>query len=216
MYRDVCRIKGGRQGLVITIAAGAELAEVLKQLQDKLSAAEGFFAGAKVKLAFEDGRFSKEQVDAVAEVIAAHGMALDREQPVARFAPPAPSVADMYKDAEEATGEQTLLVRRTLRSGQRVHYDGNIVVMGDVNPGAEVACTGDIVVLGSLRGVAHAGIADRVDAMVFAFRLEPTQLRIAHYIARSPDEKLPQPLGPEVARVVDNMIQISAYTHWGS
>ena len=50
--------------------------------------------------------------------------------------------------------------------------------------------------------------------MVFAFRLEPTQLRIAHYISRSPDEKQPQPLGPEVARVVDNMIQISPYTHW--
>jgi len=215
MNKDVCRIKGSRRGLVITISAGADFAEVLRQLQEKLSVAEGFFAGAEVKLAFEDGQFSKEQVDALAELISAFGMSLDRAQPVTRYSP-APSVGEAYKEAEPAAGEETLLVRRTLRSGQKIHYDGNIVVMGDVNPGAEVACTGDIVVLGSLRGVAHAGIADRVDAMVFAFRLEPTQLRIAHYISRSPDEKQPQPLGPEVARVVDNMIQISPYTHWGS
>ena len=84
------------------------------------------------------------------------------------------------------------MVRRTLRSGQKIHYDGNIVVMGDVNPGAEVACTG-ILLYSVPCGVAHAGIADRVDAMVFAFRLEPTQLRIAHYIPGSPDEKQPSP-----------------------
>ncbi len=155
------------------------------------------------------------RLKALAELVGAYGMDLDRDQPVTKYSPITP-VAAVQKEAETISGEQTLLVRRTLRSGQKLHYDGNVVVMGDVNPGAEVACTGDIIVLGSLRGVAHAGIADRVDAMVFAFRLEPTQLRIAHYISRSPDEKEPQPLGPEVARVVDNMIQISAYSHWGS
>ncbi|HBN97146.1 MAG TPA: septum site-determining protein MinC, partial [Firmicutes bacterium] len=104
-------------------------------------------------------------------------------------------------------------VRRTIRSGQRLHYDGNVVVMGDVNPGAEIVCTGDILVLGSLRGVAHAGVEGKVDATVFAFRLEPTQLRIAHVISRAPDEKLPQPSGPEIARVVENSIQLSVYNH---
>jgi len=215
MNMDICRIRGSREGLVITVAAGAEFGDVLKQLGDKLAAAEGFFAGAKVKLAFEDNQFTQEQVKALAELVGAYGMDLDRDQPVTKYSPITP-VAAVQKEAETISGEQTLLVRRTLRSGQKLHYDGNVVVMGDVNPGAEVACTGDIIVLGSLRGVAHAGIADRVDAMVFAFRLEPTQLRIAHYISRSPDEKEPQPLGPEVARVVDNMIQISAYSHWGS
>lgn len=216
MNRDVCRIKGSRQqGLVITIAAGAELADVLRQLRKKLSAAEGFFAGAEVKLAFEDGQYSKEHIHAIAELISTYGMSLDWEQPVTKISP-ITSAGEVSKELEPVSGEQTLLVRRTLRSGQKIHYDGNVVVMGDVNPGAEVACTGDIIVLGSLRGVAHAGIADRVDAIVFAFRLEPTQLRIAHYISRSPDEKQPQPLGPEVARVVDNMIQISAYAHWGT
>ena len=53
--------------------------------------------------------------------------------------------------------EPTLYLRRTLRSGQRVDYQGNVVIMGDVNAGAMVTCTGDIIVLGALRGLAHAG-----------------------------------------------------------
>src|SRR5690606_16549171 len=100
-----------------------------------------------------------------------------------------PSVGEVVKlkplrgsgDAVGATltggEEQTLLVRRTIRSGQRIDYHGNVVVMGDVNAGAVVTCTGDIVVLGSLRGLAHAGAEGNDEAVVVAFRLEPTQLR---------------------------------------
>lgn len=124
-------------------------------------------------------------------------------------------------DAETSTGgdwsslvpadDQTLLVRRTLRSGQRIHYAGNVVIMGDVNPGAVVVCTGDIVVFGRLRGVAHAGAQGNVHARVVAFRLEPTQLRIAHYISRAPDEGPGGPDLPEVALVNNGVIEIQAF-----
>jgi len=106
-----------------------------------------------------------------------------------------------------------LLVRRTIRSGQSLHYDGNVVVLGDVNPGAEIVCSGDILVLGSLRGVAHAGAEGATGATVFAFRLEPTQLRIAHLISRAPDGQVPRPSVPEIARIVKNMIEVSIYNH---
>lgn len=118
--------------------------------------------------------------------------------------------ANVGKD-DEASEDKTLLLRRTLRSGQKIHYYGNVVVFGDVNPGAEILCSGDILVLGALRGVAHAGYEGNSEATVFALCLEPTQLRIANYISRSPDEKLPHPTGPELARVTENVIQISAY-----
>ncbi len=206
MNKDVCRIKGSRHGLVITIGENAVLTDVLNYLESKISSAESFFAGAEVKLSFAGERFSDDEIAQIAELMKKYDVSLDSR--------PIPNVEEVDKEKEQVPGEDTLLVRRTLRSGQKIYHDGNVVVMGDVNPGAEVACTGDILVLGALRGVAHAGVGDGVDATVFAFRLEPTQLRIAHYISRSPDEKLPQPLGPEVARVVDNMIQISAYTHW--
>lgn len=111
----------------------------------------------------------------------------------------------------DVISDATLLLRRTIRSGQRIEFDGNVVVLGDVNAGAVVTCTGDIIVLGALRGVAHAGAVGNEDAVVVAFRLEPTQLRIAHYISRSPDEPVPGLGQPEEARVKDGMIQIQAY-----
>jgi septum site-determining protein MinC len=112
----------------------------------------------------------------------------------------------------EALKHPTLMIRRTLRSGQRVHFRGNVVVVGDVNPGAEITAAGDIVVMGWLRGVAHAGAYGNDRAMVSAFRLHPTQLRIAHLIARAPDgvdETLPDV--PEFAEVREGHLVIDQW-----
>lgn len=69
-------------------------------------------------------------------------------------------------------------MRKTLRSGQKVIFAGNVVVMGDVNPGAEIEAEGDVVVLGTLRGLAHAGCSGKSDASVMALVMQPTQLRV--------------------------------------
>ena len=100
-------------------------------------------------------------------------------------------------DQEDLVDENTILVQRTLRSGQSVRYDGNVVVMGDVNPGAEVAATGNVIVMGALRGVVHAGAGGNENAVVMAFRLQPTQLRIANHITRPPDNEPPDCLSPD-------------------
>ncbi len=84
--------------------------------------------------------------------------------------PPEPASAVLYH-------------RGTLRGGQSLANVGHIVVVGDVNPGAELVAGGDIVVFGALRGVAHAGAQGDRSARVYALVLEPTQLRIATTIA---------------------------------
>lgn len=113
---------------------------------------------------------------------------------------------------EEARRHPTLLVRRTLRSGQRVRYYGNVVVMGDVNPGAEISAGGDIIVMGWLRGLAHAGAEGNDRAMVSAFRLNPTQLRIGQYIGRAPDAgEAVLPDVPEIAEVRDGRLVIDRW-----
>lgn len=111
--------------------------------------------------------------------------------------------------------DSTVLVRRTLRSGQSVHYDGNVVILGDVNPGAEVIATGNIIVMGSLRGVAHAGACGDTDAVVTAFRLSPTQLRIADQITRAPDGNNPEPQLPETASIKNGVVVIEQYNPHG-
>lgn len=212
MNRQLCSIKGSRDGLVITIAEAGQFGDVLEALERQLQAAESFFRGSSAKVLVEQGTLGSAHMDELESLLSRYGMTLDRTPPVWRAFPkredgsPEPA-------GEGAGADNTLLVRRTIRSGQSLHYDGNVVVMGDVNPGAEIVCTGDILVLGALRGVAHAGAEGKLDAIVFAFRLEPTQLRIAHVISRAPDGKLPEPPGPEVARVVEDRIQLSVYNH---
>jgi septum site-determining protein MinC len=100
------------------------------------------------------------------------------------------------------------LVKATVRSGQSVWFDGDIVVLGDVNAGAEVIASGDIVIVGTLRGTVHAGCRGNPGSTVTALRLEPTQLRVGEYAARPPDGERHTSRGPETARVRDGVVMI--------
>jgi len=110
----------------------------------------------------------------------------------------------------------TLYHAATLRGGQTLHHSGNIVVVGDVNPGAELVATGDIVVFGRLAGTAHAGAQGDASARIFAIELAATQLRIATFIAaqeRPPRRGAPK---PEAAFARDGGIAIVALEELGS
>lgn len=77
---------------------------------------------------------------------------------------------------------ETLYIEANLRSGQLVRYPGNIFVLGDINPSAEVYAAGDIIIWGSLRGIAHAGYTGNKNAKIIAMQLKSTQIRIADKI----------------------------------
>lgn len=110
-----------------------------------------------------------------------------------------------------AEQSDTLLVQRSLRSGQCIQHTGSVVIMGDVNPGAEVTAGGNIVVMGSFRGVAHAGASGDESATITAFRLRPTQLRIAGHITRPPDGEQGGPEVTETARIREGIVVIERY-----
>ncbi len=103
-------------------------------------------------------------------------------------------------------GVATLYHRGTLRGGQALHNLGNLVVIGDVNPGAELVASGDIVVFGALRGVAHAGAQGDRGARVIALELAATQLRIASAIASG--DVGTKPRGPEHASIAGDRIVV--------
>jgi septum formation inhibitor MinC len=107
-------------------------------------------------------------------------------------------------------GVATLYHRGTLRGGQALHNLGNLVVVGDVNPGAELVASGDIVVFGALRGVAHAGAQGDRNARVIALELAPTQLRIATAIATSGPDRAKR--GPEHASIVGDRIVVVPFS----
>lgn len=224
-------IKGVRQGILLVLPDDQEWDAVCRELDTKLAAAQGLIAGAKAQLDVGDRALSAEQLDTLlkhlatrfaletAALIGTHsdaqqaaekcGISVTAAQPA--MAPERAKVVSGpgATEAPSITPNNALYMRQTIRSGQSVRHDGTIVICGDVNPGAEVIATGDIIVFGTLRGVAHAGAAGDEDCQIIAINLRPTQIRIAGYIARSPDTAAP-PLSkyPEVARVTSSEIHI--------
>lgn len=118
-------------------------------------------------------------------------------------------ISEYYTGIKEG---MTKFIHSTIRSGQVIEYDGNIVIIGDVNPGALIKAKGNIIILGTIRGgVAHAGIDGNKDAIVAAYDLRPTQLRIANIIGRKPDEETLTSGIPEVAKIKDGEVYIEPY-----
>jgi septum site-determining protein MinC len=125
-----------------------------------------------------------------------------------------PAAAQREQPETAETENNALLVQRTLRSGQRLNYPGHIVILGDINPGAEVVAGGSIIVWGRIRGLVHAGAFGDESAVICALDLAPAQLRIAGYISRAPEERRRKPQ-PEIASVSQNHIIAEPWTARG-
>jgi septum site-determining protein MinC len=210
------RIKGIRQGLLATLGEG-EWSRLLSALEARLSQSPAFFRGGRVALEVGNRDLTSDQVEEARSMVARHEVELwalvstaPTTQAVARGLglvtelDPVGQRSRSSRDGEDATAK-AILVRRTLRSGQTLRHPGHIVIIGDVNPGAEVVAGGDIVVWGRVRGLVHAGALDDDNAVICALELAPTQLRIASHIARSPEERPASPV-PERALVRDGQI----------
>ena len=106
-------------------------------------------------------------------------------------------------------GEAAVMIHRTMRSGFKVAYQGHVVVLGDVNPGAEIVASGSVVVWGRLLGTVHAGAEGDETAVICALDLSPLQLRIASKVAIAPKgDKAPQ---PEIASINGDQIIAEAW-----
>ena len=102
---------------------------------------------------------------------------------------------------KDTTISTTKVCRGTIRSGQRIEFEGSVIILGDVNGGAEVIAEGNVVVLGTLRGFAHAGAKGNRSAFVAAESISPTQLRIADVIMKHEIVKGDMELGYEIASI---------------
>ena len=105
---------------------------------------------------------------------------------------------------------KTKFIRSTVRGGQTVDFPGNVVIIGDVNSGAEVICSGNIIVLGSIKGRVKAGRGGSRDAIIAAFSMQPELIQICDIISFAPDG-VEKPDYPEVAKIKDGTIIVEPY-----
>ncbi|MDY6877707.1 MAG: septum site-determining protein MinC [Chloroflexota bacterium] len=218
MSPDTITIKGIRQGLLVTLKEGAWNAGMLA-LEARLGANPAFFRGGRIALDVGALEMSRSEVDEARALFDRHQVelwGLISTNPTTEAAAQELGLVitlDLHRSrAPEAATEggeepvvEGMVVRRTLRSGQSLRCPSHVVVIGDVNPGAEVVAGGDIVVWGRVRGVVHAGALGDEDAVICALDLAPTQLRIAGLIARSPEEQRRKPV-PEMASMREGRI----------
>ena len=103
-----------------------------------------------------------------------------------------------------------ILHKGTVRSGDRISSNGNLCIIGDVNPGAIVFANKNIYVWGKLQGIAYAGKSGNKNASIASLYLNPLQLRIADVIAIGPKDK-PKNYYPEIALIDEQTINIKPY-----
>ena len=195
MSEDKIKIKGENDGLMLGFPADISFSEIIEELEKKLESGSGFFLRGTLVRVPRDF-FTKEELAQMQELFRSHGL-------ICRLAKPEPA-APLTPPADE---QRMLIIDKTLRGGQAVETEGSVIVFGNVNPGAQITAGGSVDIRGTCRGVVHAGAAGDSTAFIIADHLMPTQIRIANYVARSPDE--PEDSGKaERAYVRDGQIVI--------
>jgi septum site-determining protein MinC len=219
------RIKGMRDGLLVSLP-DADWEDQRAALLTQIDGQQAFFHGAR--LALEVGA----QVIKVNEMVELRDQLSERnvslwavisESPATektsqllglatRVSKPRPEEIKNI-DAGPVPEESALFINRTLRSGTRIEFAGTAVVLGDVNPGAELVVHGNVIIWGRLRGAVHAGCAGNDSAVVCALELSPMRLEIAGHVLELPASR---EIGkPEVALMRDGNLVLEAWSTGG-
>ncbi len=189
--RALVQIKGLRDGLLASLDDASweeQRAALLAQVDDN----PAFFHGARLALEVASQILHVNELVELRDQLSERNIflwAVIGESPTTeqtaqllglatRISKPRPE--EIRQVRVEDLGEETaLFLNRTLRSGTRVEFSGHVIVLGDVNPGAEIVAEGNILVWGKLRGAVHAGSNGDITAVVCALDLSPTRLQIA-------------------------------------
>ena len=210
------QIKGIREGLLVTVGEG-DWDDLSTVLFAEIETKSDFFSGAKIILDVENHIINAATMGKLRDNFSEKGLslwAILSQSPTTEQNAQALGLAtkihqahpdeDKREISSELSGDDGILVRKTLRSGHSIQHPGHVTVIGDVNPGAEIIAGGDIVVWGKLGGMAHAGAEGDESAVVCALNLSPTQLRIAGAIAISPPDDTSK--SPELAKILEDKV----------
>lgn len=215
--RVTVQIKGIRDGLLVTLGEG-EWTELQSALLSHIQERGAFFQGARVALDVGNHILHAAEMGNLRDGLSGMGISLwailsnspTTEQTAqvlglaTRIFTPRPDRTVRPANSARSDGDPGIFVRKTLRSGMKITYQGSVVVVGDVNPGAEIIASGSVIVWGRLRGTVHAGAEGDEKAIVAALDLHPMQLRIASVVSVTPDRR--GKVLPEMARVENGRV----------
>lgn len=177
---DLVSMKGTRDGLAFYLDENADFKQIKNELYELLKKQPTSHTTVQARIVLGKRYLSDNEAETLKDELSQHYNIdiYEIESDVMTKA-----------EADRIKREQQMnKVFRVIRSGQVMDVEGDLYLIGDVNPGATVKATGNIYILGWLRGTAHAGFNGHTDKVVCAAKMEPTQIRIASYIRRAPDK----------------------------
>lgn len=217
MQTQEIEIKGIKNGILIELKEG-EWEEKKTALLDHIDQNLPFFKSAKIVLDVGDRSLKSPDLSGLRNTLADREIKLKAVLSTSLITDRASQDLGLEIKLDESSpepekspidssldGDEAVFLHRTLRSGHKVIHQGHIIVLGDVNPGAELVAGGNIIVWGRLRGVVHAGAGGDSSAVVCSLDLSPTQLRIADKISVSPPRK--GKTRPEIAYLEDDQVR---------
>lgn len=221
--RPTVELKGFRDGMRLIIDPEASMEQIEQAIVERMANLGNSLSGLTMNMDLGSRSLNDEELVRLKNVLNEdYGLEVKQiigdsyDEPKAAIEPQITGVPALHGEEHvynqlASAHEETRFIRHTLRSGQVERaLEGNMVILGDVNPGAEVVAAGDIIVLGTLRGVAHAGALGNTSSIIFSLNLLPTQLRIGRFITRPPAEQHPHQRA-EIARVEEDAIIVEDF-----
>lgn len=164
--------------IVIKIAEDAEQKQIVSSLTKKLPDLKKLYKDEKIPIKIVGKVLKNKEIDEIQDLIK-EKIDVDIEFDMPKSLGLS-SITRTFK--QEIAISETKFHRGSLRSGQKLETEGSIVIIGDVNSGAEVIASDNIVVLGNLRGLAHAGAKGNKNAVIAAGNLDTVQIRISNIV----------------------------------
>ena len=164
--------------VMIKINPEAKIEDIVIQMKKKVAQLKKIYKDEKTPIIVTGKVLKNREIDEIEEIIKEKiDVDVDFDMPKEL------GLSNIRKTfIQEVQNSETRFHRGSLRSGQKLEEEGSIVILGDVNSGAEVVAADNIVVLGALRGLAHAGAKGNAKAIIAAGKLDTVQLRIANIV----------------------------------
>ena len=164
--------------VIIKINPEAKIEDIMPQMRKKVAQLQKIYKEEKTPIMITGKVLKNKEMDEIELLIKDKlGVEVDFDMPKEL------GLHNIKKTfIQEVSISETKFHRGSLRSGQKIEEDGSIVIIGDVNSGAEVVAADNIVVLGTLRGLAHAGAKGNANAIIAAGKLDTVQIRIANIV----------------------------------
>lgn len=164
--------------VIIKIDENAEQKEVISELKKKIIELKNLYKDDKTPILVTGKILKNKEMDEIQNIIKRF---IDVQ--IEFDSPKVLGLHGIKKTFyKEVATSETKFHKGSLRSGQKIEFEGSIVIIGDVNAGAEVIASENIIILGTLRGLAHAGAKGNKDAIIEAVDIETVQIRIADIV----------------------------------